>query len=63
MEPESSLPSSQEPSTGPYPQPDQSSLYHPILSKISVDGKTWRLLVYSSEIRTLSLPVEWFFLS
>jgi hypothetical protein len=33
MEPESSLPCSQEPSTGPYSEPDQSSPYHPILSK------------------------------
>jgi hypothetical protein len=33
--PEGSLPCSQEPSTGPYPDPDQSSLYHPtLLSKI-----------------------------
>jgi hypothetical protein len=32
MEPEGSLPWSQEPSTGPYPEPDQSNLYHPILS-------------------------------
>jgi hypothetical protein len=31
-EPEGSLPCSQEPSTGPYPKPDQSSLYHPNLS-------------------------------
>jgi hypothetical protein len=31
MEPESSLSSSQEPSTGPYPEPDQSSQYHPFL--------------------------------
>jgi hypothetical protein len=32
MEPEGSLPCPQEPSTGPYPKPDQSKLYHPILS-------------------------------
>jgi hypothetical protein len=32
MEPEGSLPCSQEPSTGPYPLPDQSGLDHPILS-------------------------------
>jgi hypothetical protein len=30
MEPEGSLPSSQEPSTGPYPEQDQSNPYHPI---------------------------------
>jgi hypothetical protein len=32
MEPEGSLPCSQEPSTGPYPDPDQSNPYNPILS-------------------------------
>jgi hypothetical protein len=32
MEPESSSPYSQEPSTGPYPEPHRSSPYHPILS-------------------------------
>jgi hypothetical protein len=32
MEPECSLPCSQEPSTGPCPEPDQSNPYHPILS-------------------------------
>jgi hypothetical protein len=34
MGPEDSLPCSQQPSTGPYPEPNQSSPYHPISSKI-----------------------------
>jgi hypothetical protein len=34
MEPEGSFPCSQEPYTDTYPDPDQSSPYHPILSKI-----------------------------
>jgi hypothetical protein len=32
MEAEGSFPSPQEPSTGPYPEPDESSPHHPILS-------------------------------
>jgi hypothetical protein len=32
MEPEDSVPWSQEPSIGPYPEPDQSNPYHLILS-------------------------------
>jgi hypothetical protein len=31
MEPEGSLPSSQDPSTGPYPVLNESGPYHPIL--------------------------------
>jgi hypothetical protein len=34
MEPEGSWPRSQDPSTGPYPEPDQSNPYHDILPKI-----------------------------
>jgi hypothetical protein len=37
MEPEDSLPCSQEPSTGPYPEQKQSSAYHPILSNIHLN--------------------------
>jgi hypothetical protein len=36
MEPEGSLPYSQDPSTGPHPEPDQSSPYHPILRSILI---------------------------
>jgi hypothetical protein len=43
MEPEGSLSCSQEPSTGPHPEPDEYSLYHPILSKIYYNIVTdWR---------------------
>jgi hypothetical protein len=31
MEPEGSLPYSQKPSTGSYPEPDESSIYYPTL--------------------------------
>jgi hypothetical protein len=48
MEPEGSLPCSQEPSTDPYPEPDQSSPYYPILS-------LWSILTLSTHLR-LGLP-------
>jgi hypothetical protein len=44
-EPESSSPCSQEPSTCPYPEPDQSSPYHPILPLIS------SILILSTHVR------------
>jgi hypothetical protein len=31
MEPEGSLPCSQEPAIGPYPEPDESNSYYPVL--------------------------------
>jgi hypothetical protein len=40
------LPSSQEPSTGPYPEPDQCSPYHTILSKIDFN------IIYSPTSRS-----------
>jgi hypothetical protein len=52
MEPEGSLPCSQEPSTGPYPDRDQSSPYHPIISLRTI-------LILSSHLR-LRLPNDLF---
>jgi hypothetical protein len=48
MEPEGSLPCSQEPSTDPYPEPGQSNPYHPIRSLRFV-------LIFSTYLR-LGLP-------
>jgi hypothetical protein len=36
MEPEGSLPCSQHPTTGPYPEPDQSNQYRPILGRAKI---------------------------
>jgi hypothetical protein len=49
MEPEGSLPCSQELSTGPYPEADRSSPYHPILSPLR------SILILSTHLR-LGLP-------
>jgi hypothetical protein len=48
MEPEGSWPCSQEPSTGPYPEPDRSNPYNPILPLRSI-------LILSTHLR-LYLP-------
>jgi hypothetical protein len=63
IEPERSLPCSQEPSTGPHPEPDRSSPQHPILSlrSILILSLTWRLktkslnLIFSSVLLDLYL--------
>jgi hypothetical protein len=52
MEPEGPLLCSQKPSTGPYPNPDKSSPYHPILKSILI-------LVLSSNL-CLGLPNGFF---
>jgi hypothetical protein len=52
MEPEGSLPYLQEPSSGPYPEPDQSSPYHPVHSLRSI-------LILSTHLR-LGIPSDLF---
>jgi hypothetical protein len=47
MEPEGSLPCSQKPSTGPYPEPDESRPYHPVFLR--------SILILSTHLR-LGLP-------
>jgi hypothetical protein len=44
MEPEDSLPCSQEPSTAPYPEPDQSNPYHPIYNFVFGSVWVWNLV-------------------
>jgi hypothetical protein len=44
-EPEGSLPRSQEPSTGPYPEPDRSNPHHPILPNLGLPLRKKSLLL------------------
>jgi hypothetical protein len=46
MEPDGSLPSSQDPSTGPYPEPDHFNPIHTILSKIHFNSSLTYALVF-----------------
>jgi hypothetical protein len=49
METKGSLPCSQQPSSGPYPEPDESSPYHPNLSRLK------SVLILSTHLR-VGLP-------
>jgi hypothetical protein len=53
MEPGRSLPYSQQPFTGPYPEPDESSPYNPILVRIIL-----RLAVYRQSVRLSDNPLR-----
>jgi hypothetical protein len=50
MEPEGSLPCSQEPSTGPYHEPDRSSIYHPIHLRLGLPSDLLFLTYLQSPI-------------
>jgi hypothetical protein len=56
MKPEGSLPCSQEPSTGPYPEPDQSNPYHPILSQAATDTHTKTEELFETVFSVRSVP-------
>jgi hypothetical protein len=55
-EPEGSLPCSQEPSGGPYPEPDRSSNYHPSLSGCGSLSLSLRSILILSTYLRLGLP-------
>jgi hypothetical protein len=50
MEPESSLPSSQETSTGPYPEPHQANLYNPTLNYMYIRKRFYIKYIDLNEI-------------
>jgi hypothetical protein len=50
MEPEGSLPPSQEPSTGPYPEPDRSNPHHPILSLLMLYTVEYKGSIISQKV-------------
>jgi hypothetical protein len=65
MEPEGSIPCSQKPSTGPYPEPYQSNPHHPTLSKINCNivhpptswSSQWSLSFYLSHQYPICIPL------
>jgi hypothetical protein len=65
MDPGGSLPCSQEPSTSPYPEPDQPSLHNPILPKINFNiiltptswSSQWSLSFWLSHQYPVCIPL------
>jgi hypothetical protein len=59
MEPEGSLPCSQQSATGSYPEPDQSSPYYLILSKIHFNTLPTYIYVFLIVAFLLAFPPKW----
>jgi hypothetical protein len=58
MEPEDSIPYSQEPSTSPYPEPYQCNLHHPIPVQ-DIHNKI--LYAYLTSICAIYIPISFYF--